>query len=570
MKRILGKMSKKKIILLLIIAIVAVVTAVMVFSGDSEDEITIGEHHTMTRGDIEVTIQASGVVRPTERREITALVGGTVVHSPFREGDSVSAGDVLYRIDDTDARLTVEQRQTAVSRAAINAQQTNQSVGQLTVTAPASGILTGFDVNIGDQVGGMGGAQIATIVDNDNLTVRVPFHASDAESIRVGDSVAVTSAQFMTTMDGRVTHVLNSSVYGGLMRDIEISLINPGALELDMSVGATVHTSNGNVMSSGSGQLSAGTTAAVIPEQGGRVEQVYVRNGEFVTRGQRLVQLSNTDLTNRRDTDNLNMRESDLQLESQLRRLDDYTITSPIDGVVISKSRDVGDNVSAGAGMREVLMVVADMREMVFDIDVDEMEIARVQLGQSVIVTADALPGQEFEGEVTNVAAEGVAANGVTKFAVEITIAEPGDLMPGMNADANIVVERAENVLMLPVNAVMGGGEMGMVFLRGASGITAPDGTEIDTPQAVETPEGYGMRQVRTGVRNTRFVEIIEGLGENDIVGIRAMPAMGGMFPGGMMPGGGMMMGPGMSGGGNMQVRPAGGGGGGQMVFRTQ
>ena len=538
-----------KRILTLILVAALISTTMFVFSGCGGEAAAEMQHHAVARGDVEITIQASGVIMPIERREITAMVAGEVVYSPFEEGDAVRAGDVLYRIDDTDARLNVERTQTAVSRANLTAQTTNESIGQLRITAPASGTLTNFDLNVGDQIAAI---QIGTVVDNDNLTVRIPFHAADADLISVGDSANVTSAQFMTSINGQVAHVLNSSTAGGMMRDVEISLVNPGAFEANMSVGATVHTALGSVMSSGSGQLRAGTTAAVVAEQPGRVERLYVREGQFVTRGQAIAQLSNTALTNQHGSNALNIQESALNLESQRRRLDDYTITSPIDGIVISKNRDVGDNVGVGAGMREILMVVADTSQMVFDIDVDEMEIARVEIGQSVIVTADALPGQEFEGTVTSVAAEGVAANGVTKFAVEITIAEPGDLLPGMNADANIVVESRQNVLRLPLAFVTGAGEHGMVVIRG----------EQESPRDDGLPAGYRRLHIQIGLNNGRFVEILGGLNDGDMV---AMPQQQG--GGNMMMQGGM---PGMGGGGGGQMHVNPGGSGGQMVIRGQ
>jgi len=570
-------MSRKKIFIIIIVAVIVLTGVFLAFAGGEEEQVDIVQH-TVIRGDVEELIQASGVIRPIERREITAMVGGEVWYSPFEVGDIVSRGDILYRIDDTDARLNVQQRQIGVSQAHLSTQEINDNINRLTITAPATGTLTGFDLNIGDNIGGGGGmgVQIGTVIDNHNLTVRIPFNSVDADLINVGDSVMVTSAQFMTAMDGRVSHVYNSTTtaYGGIMRYIEISLVNPGALSSDVSVAATVFTAYGQIMSAGSGRLSPGTTAQVIAEQAGRVEEIFVRDGQQVTQGQVIARLSNVALTNQRENNQLTIQERNLGLETQLRRLDDFTITSPIDGIVIDKNRDVGDNVGAGAGMREILMVVADTSSVAFDIEIDEMEISRVQLGQSVIVTVEALPGRTFDGVVTEIAVEGRASQGVTKFDVEITIAEPGDLAePGnlrlqMNADANIVVESSTNVLRLPESAIMAGG---MVFLFGESGMTGSDGTPIELPAGapvIEAPEGYGIRIVQTGVRSGRFVEIVAGLQEGDIVGEVRRGGAGGMFPGGgMMPMGSGMM---PAGGGTMQFRTGGGGGGGgqMMVVR--
>ena len=563
-------LNRKKVIILIIVAAIIVGGAFWAFVDGDNEEVNVVQH-TVIRGDVEELIQASGVIRPIERREITAMVSGEIQESPFEVGDTVSRGDMLYRIDNTDALLNLDRTQLGVERANLNSDEINENIDRLTIFAPASGTLSGFNLNIGDNVAGGGlGVQIGTITDNNNLTVRIPFNSMDADFVNVGDNAMVTSGQFMTPIDGRVTHVYNATttVYGGIMRYVEISLTNPGALTTDVSVGATIFTASGSVMSAGSGRLTPGRTAQVIAEQAGRVEQVFVRDGDVVTQGQVIAQLSNTALATQLATNDITLRETHLTLDSQRLRLEDFTITSPIDGVVIDKNRDIGDNVGAGAGMREILMVVADTSQVAFDIEIDEMEISRVQLGQSVIVTVEALPGRTFNGEVTNIAVEGRASQGVTKFDVEITIAEPGDLAePGnlrlqMNADANIVVERAENALRLPVSAVMGN----MVLLFGAEGVTGPDGQPIELPPnapRLEVPNGFGIRIVHTGVQSGREVEIVAGLREGDIVG-EVRRGSGGGF-GGFMPGMGM---PGMGGGGNVQIRTDGGGGGQQMVIR--
>jgi len=512
----LKKLSGKKlgIISIALIIIVALGIFVVAINSGGEDVIGVVEIHTVSRGDIELTIHASGIIAPIERREITALVGGNIIYSPFDEGDTVRAGDVLFRIDDTDARLLAQRMATGVEGAALQAQVTAQNVGRLTITAPATGILSNFNINVGDPVMG----QIGTITDTQNLRVRIPFHAADAEHIRAGDSAVVSSAQFMASINGTVTNVLNSSTMGGMMRDVEITLINPGALETEMSVGATVLTANGNVMAAGSGRLIPGATAIVQAQQPGNVERVYVSEGQLVTRGQVLVQLYNIELTNMQNAGNLAVRESQLALEAQHRTLENFVVTSPIDGTVISKNRNAGDNV--GMGMQEVLMVVANTTKMEMMIAVDEIEITQVRLGQSVIVTAEPLPGQRFNGEITSIAGEGVFFNGITLFPIEITISEPGDLIPGMSADAYIVMEDRSNVLLLPSNFISGTGENTTVLLRGASGKTDVDGHALDVPQGTQIPVGYGIRQIRVGMNDGNLVEILDGLSEGDVVGI--------------------------------------------------
>ena len=77
---------------------------------------------------------------------------------------------------------------------------------------------------------------------------------------------------------------------------------------------------------------------------------------------------------------------------------------------------------------------------MVFNLEVDELEISKIELGQTANITADALPDETFTGEVTKIANEGTSQNGVTTYKVELTISEPGNLISGMNVNAEIIV----------------------------------------------------------------------------------------------------------------------------------
>ena len=119
-------------------------------------------------------------------------------------------------------------------------------------------------------------------------------------------------------------------------------------------------------------------------------------------------------------------------MEDTEDQLNNYTITSPISGTVISKEVKAGDTVSNTAGSTS-LCTIYDLSYLQMTVNVDELEILSIKEGQSVTITADAISGRTFTGVVTSVSKAGTTAGGTTTYPVTIRIDDTGDLLPGMN-----------------------------------------------------------------------------------------------------------------------------------------
>ena len=178
--------------------------------------------------------------------------------------------------------------------------------------------------------------------------------------------------------------------------------------------------------------------------------------------------------------------------------LDDYNIKSPIEGTVIEKKVKAGDTIDSGAQ----LCTIYDLSYLKITMNVDELDISKVSVGQHVTVTADAVQGKTFEGKVTKINMAGNTTNGVTIYPVEVQIDDIDGLLPGMNVSTEIVVNNAEDVIAIPVGAVV----------RGDS-VLVKTGNKSDDP---DVPEGYEYVQVETGISDGNYVEIISGINEGD------------------------------------------------------
>lgn len=450
------KISKKRRIIIISAIALCVIICVTVLSLTKKNkkiQPTYTEFQAYT-GDITEMITQSGVVEPYDRYEITSLVRGEIISSPFEEGDQVNEGDTLYQIDDEDAQLSMEKAQMSMDDA-------NDNVAKLNIYAPASGRLADFSLEVGNSVGG---GIIGNIVNTDSLSVDIPFSIDDFDKISVGDDVTITSALYMTSLPGKVSHKYYANAETGsdssILRNIEIVLDNPGALAENTTFAATVHTSSGDVSSSGSGTIGKGTVSQVRAEVSGTVSYVGFKNGDYVSKGQLILSIENNSVINAQKTSRLNVK-------STQKTLDNYNITSPISGTVITKNSKAGDNIDS-TNAQKVMMVVADMSKMKFTISVDELDISDITLGQTAIVDADALPDETFEAKVSKISSEGVSSgDGVTTYDIELTIDEPGNLKSGMNVNANIFINQAKNVVVIPEDALMGvSGKTASVFVK--------------------------------------------------------------------------------------------------------
>jgi HlyD family secretion protein len=206
----------------------------------------------------------------------------------------------------------------------------------------------------------------------------------------------------------------------------------------------------------------------------------------------------------------LSLRESELSYESSREQLEEYSIKAPISGTVVEKSVKAGDTVENSNSGSTALCVIADMSVMTFRINVDELDIAQLERGQEVSITADALDDRSFSGYVDNIGILGSSQDGVTAYPVTIVINDAEDLWPGMNVSAKIIVNSAQDVLRVPVTAVSRGN---VVLVKdaenaersnGAANAERPESENRTRPEGAwnaENASGAGVTATMGGIR---------------------------------------------------------------------
>ena len=214
---------------------------------------------------------------------------------------------------------------------------------------------------------------------------------------------------------------------------------------------------------------------------------------------------------------------SEANLAKAKRNLAYATITSPIDGVVISRAVEEGQTVAAGFETPTLFTIAADLTQMQVIADVDEADIGGVKEGQRVEFTVDAYPNDTFEGTVTQVRLEATEESNEITYEVVISAHNPDlKLKPGLTANVTIYIAERRNVVNIPVKALR--------FVPDPPSSKAPAPEQTPQPQApdndslktvwVQEGQEWKPRQVKVGMDNGVNVEICSGLNEGEVVAV--------------------------------------------------
>lgn len=209
------------------------------------------------------------------------------------------------------------------------------------------------------------------------------------------------------------------------------------------------------------------------------------------------------------------VQQSRAQLEKAQDDLTKTTIYSPLTGRVIKLNAEEGEVVVSGTmnNPASVIGEIADLSEILANVDVDETEVVLVKLGQEAVIKVDALPNKEYHGKVIEVGSKGFNKPNqpdVTFFDVEILLADPDlDLRPGMSVRAEIKTAVHPKTLVVPIQAV--------VEREAPEGEAGADGEDVNVVFLIE--EGKAVqRTVRTGISDETRVEILSGVKAGDQV----------------------------------------------------
>lgn len=529
MKKKNSNILKKIKIKYIVIAVMVIALAYILWScfNSGNQQAAVGMTQGMdnvvdvVRRDINSEVSSTGVIEAKDTYNITALVSGEVIEANFEVGDKVEKDQILYKIDVSSAKSELDNANNSLNRANKSLEDVNKDYGSIsnkysgrTYKSNRSGYIKEVSILAGDKVST--GTKLAAVYNDTTMKLNIPFLNTEAVQIQVGSPATIILSDTNEELSASVASVSSRDEVldgGRLVRYVSLQAENPGGLTTDTSAFVKV----GDFTSAAEAKFAPLTDTEITADLPSTVdvEKVLVNPGDYVKEGTPIFTITSESYEKmlRSYEDNVDnakerVENAQLKLESANESIDKYTISSPIEGQVITKNYKVGDKIGSNSGKDNASTTLAsiyDMNEYTFKMSVDEVDISKIKVGQEVRVESEAFKDKTYTGTVSNISLESTNNNGVSTYPVTVKLNEKGELLPGMNVQAYILLGTSKNALCIPSAALMRGNQ---VYIQDES-VTTTDGI---------VPIGFRAVDVKTGLANANYVEILSGLSEGDKV----------------------------------------------------
>ena len=480
-------------------------------------------------GSIQSTASGNGTAKAKETAAITLSAAGTVQEVYVTAGQTVSAGDPLYRIYSSTAQdeaTTAQERLTALQKDLADLMEESSN---LTVRAPFAGKLTDVKEFSPDQDVAKG-SPVATLVNDKKLKLSLYFSYAYEDDIQKGQSVSVTIPAVMGQFKGTVEQINKVSYIspeGAVHFEVVISFDNPGTLTADMDASATLTSADGT---------------PIYPYQNGKTQYYEVREiatkaaGPLLSKGNLLnyanVSAGEALITMGSDTIDADIRakqkeidEAALKVEETQKALQNFNAVAPIDGTITACTLSEGQEVKSG----DTAIMISNTTTMLVDITVDDRNISFIQPGLTVELRD--YNQNTFLGTVISIdMSHAESGNGMTKYPVSLEVDNSaGTLYEGTWLDYSFVTSQSDNCIVVPSSAVTyisdtEGNPYTVVFIQADSkpdnaiDFEVPPVEEWETPKYPTPEDGFYPVPVTTGLSDNYNVEIKEGLSGGETV----------------------------------------------------
>ena len=436
---------------ILIVAAIAIALVVLVWYFVFREDGSKGEVMTdfVTRGSIQSMVEGSGTTKAKDSATVTPG-SGTILELFVQEGDQVTAGQQLYRMDDTTARDAVTEAQKSVDNCNKELQAVYDKIAELSITAPHAGNLREVaDLKVGDTVNE--GDTIATLVNDTKLRLSLYYSYAYEGDIKVGQTAQISIPAIMAPVTGKVEQINKVrfvSPEGATHFEVVLVLDTPGTLAEGMDASAGLTAADGTpIYPYQNGKLEYYESTKITAKATGPVERVSLLNYGDVKAGQLLVQLGAKDTDEEIASKENALKAAQEKLEEATKELEKYNAVAPIDGTVLQCSLTEGQEVSSGQGI-----TIADTSQMIIEIQVDERNARYIKAGMMVDINQYGTP---YVGIVESVSMTASGENGVASIPAVVTVDNyDGSMIPGTYAEYSFVASESEDCLTVPVQAV--------------------------------------------------------------------------------------------------------------------
>lgn len=511
-----------------LVAVVAIVLAVLRWGNSSAPEEIM--HDYVMRGSISSQVEGFGMTKAKETEAIAVTTRGTVQDVFVSEGEQVTAGTVLYRIDSPAAQEAVDTAQQNVTGYQKQLTSLYEAQANLIIGAEFAGkLLAVEDLQLGSQISS--GQTLGRLVDDSKMKLSQYYSYAYEGDISVGQSAQVSVPAVMQQLDGTVTAVVKVdrvSPEGSRLFRVELTVNNPGTLAEDMEASATIFANGEQISPYEQGALEYMRSVEVKSKVSGELLFDGMEDYQKVTAGQTLVRIDGEDNENEIFDLQKNLDKAREDLEDAQENRDNLQAVAPIDGKVVGLAITPGMEVAANT----TVITIEDASQIVVEADVDERSISSVAVGDMVEIN-------QWEnitmGFVETVSLSGKFENGMTTFPVTILVDNmDGMLMSNSSITYTLSASQSDDCLLLQSQSVKSvsdpetGEVISVVFIhrpdRPDSALDI-DGSMLGVPEA-----DYWAVPVELGISDNFNVEILSGVEEGDEVFCQVLSDTGSSF----------------------------------------
>jgi len=503
-----------------VVAVLAIAGGYLVYSNGqtaaAQEDTTEVQTSTVRTGSITVSATGAGTVIPARQVDLAFSTSGVLTELAVGVGDQVTAGDELARINDTAAQQALVTAQLQVTQAAMQtdatATQTGISFDDISIEE-AQMTLDETQAALDELVNWTADEEEIALLQAKLDAAEASYSAAQGQDSASSTNVDVEAISLEQTKRALAEAQDAYDVAHDPGRDWELNdprtadaleaerdrtadslLRAQEALEVaELNYQATVSSTNYSSSASAQSNLLSAQQELATAQSGPTADEITaaqttVRTAELALKQAQLNQEANA----------LSLQQAQLSLQSAQADVDGTVLTAPFDGVVTAINYNVGENASGA------VMTLADMSQPLLEVYLDESDLNMIGLSYQVEVSFDALADQVFTGTVTQIDPTLVTSNGVSVVRAlvqldESSFAKPQTLPAGLNATVEVIGGKAENALLVPVEA-----------LREIS-----DGQYAVFVMVDGVPE---LRMVEVGLMDYSFAEILSGVAEGDVV----------------------------------------------------
>ena len=463
----------------------------------------------VVKGTVVESVTGSGQVSTLNQIDLKSKNSGTITYVGVKSGDVVKRGKVLFSLDTTsaqkairDAEINLQNAQLSLDKLKIQNSNDNMSASSQKIYDDGFSAVSDTFLDLSTTISGINNIlSQQNLSDNAARTISEAalnyrqvaqvsyFKALDAINKNTKDFSSISRNSSNTDIENIINETYNTTLLlSGAIKDTKSFV--------DFMVANTIGGKSSDFTSS-QNSLSSYTT----------------------TTDGHLSSLSSvkTNIKNNIDTSSnngLDMQASILSIEQRQNALQDakdaladYYVSAPFDGTISSVIAKVGDTASGTLGT-----IITNQKLAI--ISLNEVDIAKINLGQKVTLTFDAIPDLTITGSVAEIDSVGTISQGVVSYNVKISFdVEDARVKPGMSVSATVIVNTAQDVIVVPNSAIKN--QNGTSYVETFSAPLAPIAVGAQGSTSATSPQ---QTQVQTGLVDDTNTEITSGLKEGDII----------------------------------------------------